>query len=1292
LIDKIGVSGEIFGENIMTIKDGDLSGWDYSIDGASIFLVKNKVKAGSLIGKMRVSISSEEKLLAYKAIIDPTREYYNFSVTAVDSLDFEVFKAANVHLEPASTVGLTLENGEFSASAMLHGRMNILSVKEGVSLEEFNFQNLFLSTKAPYLSVGYFGGGSDKEHQLGGFPISIVSPKVLIQNNVADISFGVKVNLDDMGITAIGGFVIQGAFVNENNRHFWKNKKFAITKLHVEADLKAASFKGDVEFFNDDPIYGKGFYGQMQMDLDVGNIGVGAVALFGKKEKRYWFVDGELSSGGSGNGLSITVLAGSLYKHMAPVPGSNGPKSLSGVVYAPDFSIGWGGRFAVGLSTGGSMAGLAGLEIVTRSSGGLSKIGIMGSVVIAGDGWMVTPSAAKVMYHALCSDSDLMQPGGIANKTDGDPSEVNAQKFDIDGPKGFMGSIILKINFDDDSFYGKIGVGVATQSIAIQAVGAFLFAPDKWFIHLGEPPLASRIIVLLPGLPQIDGYIMLGHGVAELPAPEPNIFTKYPSQVNKRSSNISSGEVATGKGIAFGAALMVASSGSIPKNAPKPLLGYNIGARIGLDMMLMHYGNGAYCEGKDDQPIGINNWRAAGQVYAIGWLKGTAFGFDVLDIGLGAVLGGAAPNPTYGAGEVAVSFKVLVKKFNFSVGFSVGDDCAIVGGSAEVSNEEVFDGFYPNENQECVAKEIIPSISFTKPIENETQVEGFSGSYRQKVINYSLTEENGNSIAGSWAIDGASKIAFRPANPLPAGKRIIVKAQVQFQKLENGTWQAFSEGGSADTFKEYSFSTAKTAEEFIKDLSNIEKDTEKIAEEVKEDSRQQAQEINKYAEERANEIEENAKKVAELIYEKAEKKGDEILKKAEEANIPQEKKEEVKVIVTAAKETVKDLTSSALKKVHEITEKAKVDVRATTDFAVAQVDGVISTASGNVHNYKVSGESEIIRLNDELIQTKRNLEAQRRSEIKWWMGTKKKNIIKEDYRKRAYEAGQQAQRKMQEVVDRIKAQSEAEMVVAKQRSQEIMVAAKALAVQIMDKAEKDSKEVMADASRIADDIMAEAERQSNAIINGVENAKADLTAFSQIAQQKSSFYDEGDEATVQANISDNDVDENQIKADLIAEIERKRLAKEEEDIKAAEIQKQKEQEENDKKTAEQDTQNAEIQRQQEEWRRNDADRKKLEKDEEDRSQRNYQVEQQHIMALRLQDDFDAEQQRIETARQQQAYNLYLQQLEQQSFEEEQHQLQRQQAYEAQQQAYRQQQLEQEQNNNYGFSDIYVYEW
>jgi hypothetical protein len=43
LIDKIGVSGEIFGENIMTIKDGDLSGWDYSIDGESNLKIQDTI-------------------------------------------------------------------------------------------------------------------------------------------------------------------------------------------------------------------------------------------------------------------------------------------------------------------------------------------------------------------------------------------------------------------------------------------------------------------------------------------------------------------------------------------------------------------------------------------------------------------------------------------------------------------------------------------------------------------------------------------------------------------------------------------------------------------------------------------------------------------------------------------------------------------------------------------------------------------------------------------------------------------------------------------------------------------------------------------------------------------------------------------------------------------------------------------------------------------------------------------------------------------------------------------------
>jgi hypothetical protein len=1312
LIDKIGVSGEIFGENIMTIKDGDLNGWDYSLDGASIVLVKSKVKAGSLIGKIRVSISSEEKLLGYKAIIDPTRDYYNFSLNAAEDLDFEVFKAAKVHLEPASTVSLILEEEQFSATAMLHGKMNITSLKEGVSLEEFTFQNLFLSTKSPYLSVGFFGGGTEKELQLGGFPISIISPKILIQNNVADINFGVKVNLDDIGISATGGFVIQGAFINENNRHFWKNKKFALQKLNVKADLSIGKFSGTVEFFNDDPIYGKGFYGEMGLDLNVGvDIVARAVAVFGRKEKRYWFVDGELSSGGNGSGLSINVLAGCLYKHMAPVAGTTGAKSLSGVVYAPNFSVNWGGRFAIGLSAGSSMAGLAGLEIVTRSSGGISKIGILGSVVVAGNGWMVTPEAGQIMYRKLCSDSDLMQSGGIANNTDGDtPHEGQTQKFDINAPKGFGASIILKINFDDRSYYGKLGVNASTTSISVQFVGAFYFSPSKWFVHLGEPPISDRIIILLPSLPQIDGYIMLGHGVPELPSPEPNIFTKYPSEINKRSSNISSGQVASGAGIAFGAALSISSSGKIPKKADRPILEYGIGARIGLDMMLMKYSNGAYCEGREGQPIGINNWRAAGQIYAIGWFKAMAFGFNVLDIGLGAILGGAAPNPTYGAGEVAVSFKVLIKNFNFNVGFSVGDDCVIVSGNTKVTDEQVFDNFYPSEGQEVVPKEITPTITFTNAIESPTQVEGLNGSFRQKVMNYTLTDEDGNTIDGSWSTEGAKKIVFRPSALLPAGKKITVKVLVQYQKEEAGNWQPFTDGGSpADTQKEYSFITAKNVEEFKEDLKEIVENAEKIAKEIKEEARVTAEEINKYVEERGEQIEENAKQEAEEINEMIDDKGKAILEKAENANIPPEKKEEVKQIVNSATETAHNVVDDARIKVHEIVETAKVDVRNMTNVAVAQVDAAVDGALANVRTFETNGKSEITRMNNELIQYKRNLEAQRRREIKWWMGRKKKNEIKDKYRQMANDADREAQRKMQEVVNRIKAQSDAEMATVQQRGKEIMDAAWERAKQIMDKAENDAKGVMADARRIADEIMAEAERQSNAIINGSANAQPDLSAFAQLAQQKSAFYDEADEATVQANNTDNDVDENQIQADLNAEIEKQRLAKEEEDRKNAELQRQKQEEEESKRREQQALYNAEQQRLQEEWGRNDAIRKQLEREEGERQQQSYEAdqgrleeerqrqqtyeaEQRRIQEERQRQEYEAEQRRIEEERQT-AYFQYLEELARQRVQQEEFQRQRQREFEEEQRFYRLKQLE-ESPYSYGspFVDIKINEW
>ncbi len=945
LIDKNGLSGEIYGKNIMQIKDGDLNGWDYSLDDARIVLVKNQVKSGTLEGQIRLSISNENRLLGYNAIIDPTRNYYNFTVSTDKNLEFEFLKASQVTLKPSSSVSLTLDNGEFVASAMLHGQLDITASQ--VSLERYDFERLFISTRAPYLSIGYFGGGSEKEYKLGGFPISIQSPIIGVSNNEVSVGFGVKVNLDNIGIEATGGFTIQGVFVNENNRHFWRNKRFALNKLSVSADLAVGHFAGEIDFFQDDPIYGNGFGGAVKLSLNTpSEMEIAAMAVFGKTQDRYWMVDGELSSGGGIAGLSINLLAGSLYKHMKAVPNARGPRTITGAVYEPDFSIGWGGRFGIGFQASTAFGGMAAFEIETRADGSLRQIGFIGTAAIAGSDAMVNQSAVREKYYLLCNDSALSAVGGVTSQLENDPNGTDtravSEKFSIPtNLTGFTVSVIMKINFDDHSFYGKVGANVSVaNTIQLQGVGAFLFAPNIWFVHIGEPPLSDRIIVLLPSLPQIDGYIMLGHGIPELPNPEPNVFTKYPNAGQRNRLN---GDAAIlGKGIAFGAGLQVAAVGDYK------IIRWDVGARIGLDVMLMRYPDGAYCEGRFGEGIGIKNWRAAAQVYILGWFHAAAFGANVLSVELGAMLRGAAPNPTYGQGEVAVKFKVLFTSFNFDVGFQVGDDCVVVGGSDHTTEENLINTFYPSNLQE-VNPDVIPSVSCSYDLERETVLPDISGRFRIKVMDYTMNSMYGP-ISGNMSFNEAepTKVSFIPNPPLPAFTPITQYVRFQVQQFENGDWKPFMyEGKVLEASKSSAFIVVKTREEMKQDVDNsvqvAEKEADKIV--VKE-------------EEKAEEIKQEAVKTIDNVVAVADSAADALKDGCEKCT--EAGKDSVTTIIKDLKEDIKDEAQEAKNKIDQIVTKALADVNARIEQAKADVNTNANSTKSLIDNDANVCEREIL--------------------------------------------------------------------------------------------------------------------------------------------------------------------------------------------------------------------------------------------------------------------------------------------------------------------------------------------
>jgi hypothetical protein len=1105
LIDNIGVSGEIFGENIMVLKDGDLNGWDYSLDYAGIEVVKNKVRSGKLEGKLRVSVSEEEYPFGYKAVIDPMRDYYKFSVASVDKLEFEFLKAANVTLAPNSEITLELISKKFVASAMLHGKMDITAKDEGVALQSYSFEKFFVSTSAPYLSIGHFGGGSDKEQKLGNFPVSLIAPTVLVQNNAAMVKFGLKVNLDNVGITAMGGFVVEGAFVNENNRHFWRHKRIAIEKLSVAGDFKVGKINGTIAFFKNDPIYGKGFAGELGMDMKVAkDFQFNVAAIFGRTEdKPYWYLDGEYSGGG-GSGLSIHLLAGGFYKHMRASGQPGAFKTSTGIGYVPDFGIGWGAKFGVGFGVGGGKAisGMAGMEVVTRADGSLAKVGLMGRVAFAGSDDNHSPQAARAAYIAMTSS--FAGEGSLANQTGGDPMAVSGAVNSFipetgNDKVGFSAFCVLNLDFANDTYFGKAGASVQAKAIGIRATAEFLFGPDKWYIHFGKPPLSERIGVTFSGFMKADAYIMVGHGVVDMPDPQPNIFDKFPGERAGYSTGVSSGTINMGQGIALGAAIGVQSSGDFL------ILSYDVGGRAGTDVMLTRYADGVYCIGREGQGIGINNWRAGGQMYVIGWFKAKAFRINVLDISLGAMLRAKAPNPTYATGKVQANFRVLFKTFKFKVGFSVGEDCELSEGEGTEEIAEVIESHYPLDGATYVSTDKKVSFSFIEPIEKEIRLEGMDSPLLIKVIDFVIKDGQGNTVPGSFHKENDKKIVFKTSEAyLPADQKLT--ASVRIQVYANGQ-PMMIDGAPLEQTKSFSFTTAKSAQQHVDELEEVKKDIHEQAQNIRDEAQQEADQINREAEERAEEIRKRSEEAIKEIEKKNEERAEEIRRLAESS--PPEIQKKVDSVVSDALDQTKIVIDDSREKIKGILDGALAEVRQVTSNALNDVNNVVAGAESRAINHITTGQQQIMAMAIAYNAAVRALEKERKQKVFWKIFKSGKNKVREEYRIKALQMEKQHAIAVEAVRVEAERKAQGEMDAAKREKDRIMEAARVRCREIMDRAERECGEVIADAAAQCQAIMDEAERICRDIIGLPQVDSSVLNSYADRAL--AIYYNESDD-------------------------------------------------------------------------------------------------------------------------------------------------------------------------------------
>ena len=141
---------------------------------------------------------------------------------------------------------------------------------------------------------------------------------------------------------------------------------------------------------------------------------------------------------------------------------------------------------------------------------------------------------------------------------------------------------------------------------------------------------------------------------------------------------------------------------------------------VGFDVLLKHFANGAKCQGGGK--MGYHDFYGMGQIYAM--LKGEV-GVQInlwfwkgrcslVSVGLGALLQGGMPNPTWIYGKVKASCKLLggLFKFNKSIEFKAGKVCMPDYGDP-LDNIDMFSSAEPgvkNNSTEGYKKTVSPDL------------------------------------------------------------------------------------------------------------------------------------------------------------------------------------------------------------------------------------------------------------------------------------------------------------------------------------------------------------------------------------------------------------------------------------------------------------------------------------------------------------------------------------------------------------------------------------------------------
>ncbi|MDO8336427.1 MAG: hypothetical protein Q7T74_06640 [Candidatus Saccharibacteria bacterium] len=522
LIDDKGVSCSVDVHNILTLAQGNASGWPFSIKDFELTVLMNDVSKAKLSGKIHVPIFrdkqnqtdtlTESDCFSYTAIIQPGN-LYQFSITQPDSSSYavDIWKAGTVTLTNSS---IELKyNGTFTAVANLCGTAKVdgeLSANFDLNIPTISFQNVQVSNQAPYfLNAGQWGFPSSTGSKLAGFELSF-SQIGMYETEDGDpaLKFDAFIGITDdtTKIKAKGGFRVTGELHDDNGRQRWKYKSFKVTSVDVSGGFAGVPYiAGTIDFFEGDPIYGTGFRGGLGAQFAAIEASVQVVGQFGRVSGfKYFFLDALvcLEHGAPIGPFELTGLGGGVYYHMNrpdsafSLPACSGPPSisnvigtsLSGIVYTPTDTVSLGIKLTVAIALASAKTAFnanATLEMLFNEGGGLNNIWLYGN--------------AKFM-----DELDMTAlPSFVKN---GAPTNNAAISANVD----------ISINFATGFFHGNFDVYANVAGILVGAGNGGLVCAAEihyasladWYIKIGSPTPDDKragLKIIIPGFGNIGG-------------------------------------------------------------------------------------------------------------------------------------------------------------------------------------------------------------------------------------------------------------------------------------------------------------------------------------------------------------------------------------------------------------------------------------------------------------------------------------------------------------------------------------------------------------------------------------------------------------------------------------------------------------------------------------------------------------------------------------------------------------------------------------------------------------------